>query len=388
MKARSATLRKKLSIIVFVAMLAIVAAISPAAAQSDALLRLYDEAATIPTNIEGIRAYPPPPKGFNTLTASDEELAAYGIPIRPDKVKDPNGYRQWVSLAPLMSDPDARWYGELKPRKGRSNLGRVDSLVNGTTFSASKATGKAWSGVVNTLPLTSWSSSKSFKFVQGSLNVPWPQEAFTRSTGNICDGDTDQASLWVGLGGMTVTGLKLGNQNNILQSGVDIGADCSGPEFAYAWVEWFPAPAVVLFNVNPGDDIYVSVMNTSATSGGIYILDQTIKYAAGYSIKAPAGYELVGNEAEYVVERPAGDSNTPTKLYPLANYIWSFWAFADSEDFTGTKHYPGGTSSETFQLSMTDDSGGSVISFPTLNAGQQNMFVQDENCAFVGGCTP
>lgn len=361
-----------------------------AVAQNDTRWQLYESSATLPTNIEGIRTFPAPPEGFEPLHASDEELASYGIPPRPDSVSDPDGYRRWARLAPLMGDPHARWYGELKPRTGRGNLAHVSLIQDAeqqTTFSSTRATGNHWSGVVNTLPLTKWSTTNSFRKAEGDFVVPRPQEAFAGTGGNICDGDHDQASLWVGLGGLTVTGWDLGNQNNILQSGVDIEANCSGLEAVYAWVEWYPASVARLFDVSPGDDIDAEVVNTSATGGYFSILDKTKQIVASYHVAASSGHQLVGNEAEYILERPSGDSKTPSELYPLANYVWSFWADARSEDFTGAYHYPSDSNSATIRLSMTDDSGATIISKPELVSGEQ-IFLEDENCALSGGCKP
>jgi len=168
---------------------------------------------------------------------------------------------------------------------------------------------------------------------------------------------------------------------------VDIEANCSGLEAAYAWVEWYPASVARLFDVNPGDDIDVEVVNTSATGGYFYILDKTKQINASYHVTAPSGHQLVGNEAEYILERPSGDSNTPTHLYPLANYVWSFWADARSEDFTGAYHYPSDSNAGTVRLSMTDDSGTIIISKPELINGEQ-IFLEDENCALTAGCKP
>jgi len=371
-----------------------------AAAQSDALLSLYQTSATIPTNIEGIFTYPAPPEGFNPMAASDEELAAYGIPLRPDKVQDPDGYRQWTRVAMLMSNPRNRWYGELKPRKARGSLASAVPAAAGaqvTPLTATGVTAPNWSGVVNTLPGKKWSSTKSFSWVHGEFNVPVPQQAFSIGGGNICDGDTDIAAIWVGLGGFSVKGVNLGNQNNVAQTGVDIYAWCNvfSNSGAYAWVEWFPNPPAQLFGVNPGDDITVNVQSNSATGATFFIGDFTLQQNASYAISAPSGTACpknppcvnVGNEAEYIVERPFGD-NTPSGFYPLANYGWSFWDFSRAKAFTGVYYYPGGTSAATYDVTMTDDSGTHIISVPFIDKGLQNLFVEAESCAVSGGCTP
>jgi|HubBroStandDraft_6_1064221.scaffolds.fasta_scaffold189694_2 hypothetical protein len=378
------------------AVLALVASFATtAAAQSDALRKLYETSATIPTNVESIHAYPAPPAGFDSLSASDEDLAAYGIPLRPDKVQDPEGYRHWTRVAQLMGNPHSRWYGELKPRPVHGALATAvpsSKQAQDTTFGATSVSGHGWSGVVNTVPGTTWSSSKSFSSVQGEFNVPAPQQAFASGgQSDICDGGTDMASFWVGLGGLSVTGKNLGNQNNVAQTGVDIYAFCNvqvGANFgAYAWEEWYPGPSVQLFDVNPADDISVSVEDTSSTAAAFFIVDFTIQQSASFTITAPADTKLVGNEAEYIVERPGGDS-TPTGLYPLANYIWSFWDFSRAKAFTGTYYYPGETSATTYDVSMTDDSGANIISVPNIDKGLQNLFVQDQGCAYSLGCTP
>jgi hypothetical protein len=288
-----------------------------------------------------------------------------------------------------MSNPRSRWYGELKPRRVSGGPEFAIPSAGGSSTTPSNATsiqGLAWSGVVNTLPLTSYSTTKSFSWVEGNFSVPWGQEAFASGGGNICDNDTDFAAIWVGLGGFNVTGANLGNQNNIAQVGVDTYASCSD-QGAYAWVEWFPAKAVMLFTVSPGDDIHVFIQSLTATSASFFIADMTIQQTAGYVIHPPKGFKLVGNEAEYIVERPRGDS-TPTGLYPLANYIWSFWDVARSQDLTGTQHYPGGTSINTYRVSMTDDSGKNVISVPNADMGVQSLFVFNQGCSYSGGCTP
>jgi len=363
----------------------------PVAAQKEALRALYDSAATISTNVEGVRAYPAPPMGFDPVAASDEELAAYGISVRPDKALDPDGYRRWLKMAMVMSNPRNRWYGLLEPRPvSTSPQALMRTAGSSTTFGPTSVQGPSWSGVVDTLPGTTFSSTASFASVQGEFAVPVPQEAFAPGGGNICDGGTDRASFWVGLGGLTVTGTNLGKQNNLAQSGVDIHVECGATNGhgAYAWVEWYPGVNVRLFDVNPGDDIQVSVQCNSATGGSFSITDFTQQKSAGYAISAPNGFQLVGNEADFIVERPSGDAKTPKGYYPLANYIWSFWDFSRATTFNGTHYYPGGTTASTYDISMTDDSAVNVISVPSIDKGLQNLFVSDEGCAYTGGCTP
>jgi hypothetical protein len=377
-------------------LLVVLALTLAAAAQSESLRALYGTAATIKTNVEGIRAYPAPPSGFDPITASDQELAAYGIPLRPDKVQDPDNYSQWARVARLAANPRSRWNGELKPRKAHGSLAVLVPAQSTVSDGESAATdadsvnSRNWSGAVNTLPLTKWSNTQSFSYVIAWFNVPFPQEAFAPGGGNICDGDTDQASFWVGLGGFWPPAGKRseGNQNNVAQSGVDITTTCGFEAGAYAWVEWNPGPGVYLFGVNAGDDILVSVQANSPTSATAFIADFTLQQDASYAFDAPSGFQMAGSEAEFIVERPAGDTNNPYyTFYPLANYVWSFWDFAHATTFSNVNYYPGSNSSSTYRVTMLDDGGDQAISVPDFDKGGQNLFVHDKNCAYYGGCT-
>src|SRR5580692_6118658 len=83
-----------------------------AVAQSDAARAIYESAASIPTNVAGIRTFPAPPAAFDPLSATDEALASYGFPPRPDKQSDAHGYLLWQRA---MMSAKKRWTGDLKP---------------------------------------------------------------------------------------------------------------------------------------------------------------------------------------------------------------------------------------------------------------------------------
>jgi len=312
----------------------------------------------------------------------------YGLPPRPDKIQDAGSYAVW---AKAMSVHPRRWNGELTPRRAQSGVARLIGTPTAsgarTTNTAIQATTSNWSGVVNTMTLKSYSATRSFYYVVADFNVPVAQQAFNGSGGNICDGGWDIVSDWVGLDGL--------NQNDVLQSGTDSEYYCKGGThgpFYGAWIEWFPNGSANVFDINAGDDMYVEVWDTSDTQGYAYIEDVTLQISGTYSLTPAAGIRLNGNEAEYVVERPGGDSLTPNGLYPLANYIWSFWDFAHAKTFSGKYYDPGSTASSTWDLTMVDDAGTANISAPTVGTtgyqGDYSIWFQDENCAQSGGCAP
>jgi hypothetical protein len=67
-----------------------------ASAHNEAARAIYEESGNVPTNIEGVRTFPAPPRDLDALSASDETLASYGLPPRPDRAADPSGYRSWT----------------------------------------------------------------------------------------------------------------------------------------------------------------------------------------------------------------------------------------------------------------------------------------------------
>jgi peptidase A4-like protein len=128
-----------------------------------------------------------------------------------------------------------------------------------------------WSGVLNTLPLSSYSSTQSFYSVTARFTVPVAEQAFsTTGSGTVCDGDSDFAANWVGMDGF--------GQADVLQGGTDSIATCNastrGTSY-YAWAEWYPAASIREFYVNPGDDMYVDVFSTSDRNGCVYLEDLT-----------------------------------------------------------------------------------------------------------------
>jgi len=358
---------------------------------------VYEASATVRTNIEGIRTFNAPPANFNPLKASDEELATYGFPPRPDQATDPAGLAKWNKA---MSVATRRWNGELRPRQFRNQPMKEAKAPAGVQLTPSVSHGTStaqsynWSAIVNTNKLTKYNSKTSFYYIFSEFNVPVAQQAFNGSGGNICDGGWDIASIWNGIDGFS--------NSDVLQGGVDSAYYCNGTtkEAFYAtWIEWIPAGSVYEYYVNPGDDMYVETWNTSSTTGYVWIEDLTQQINAIYSLTAPSGMELVGNSAEFVVERPAGDT-TSTGLYPLANYIASFWDYSGDYTFKGTLGYPGSTATTAYVVSMINDAATEVISVPNgivsqdygqgLTgaglAGKYTIFFQNENCAYSGGC--
>jgi hypothetical protein len=348
---------------------------SLATAQSDAARAIYESAASVETNVAGIRTFPAPAADFNPVAASDETLATYGFPPRPDKQNDAHGYALWERA---MLSAKKRWTGELKPHPEAMSRPAVLSKTQpdhaGGSGTPVTSDSPNWSGVANTNTLTKWNAKTSFGSVFSQFNVPVVQQAF-----GVCDGYYDWEVTWNGIDGA--------KNGDVLQGGSSSQAYCLNnkvQQYYYAWIEWFPSyPIIEAFAVNPGDDMYVETYDTSGgcNPGFVFVEDETTLAYGTYQINWKSGPCLVGNSAEIIVERPFGDNNN---YYPLANYIWDF---ALSWDYTlkGAENGPGATTPQTALFQMVDDSETQVISVPVVE-GKYSVFFYATGCAYTGGC--
>src|ERR1700678_2993566 len=72
--------------------LAIMSFTTLAVAQRVDVNAILTAAPKIATSVDGVYAFPAPPKGFNPLTADDAQLLTYGLPERPDQTTAASGY--------------------------------------------------------------------------------------------------------------------------------------------------------------------------------------------------------------------------------------------------------------------------------------------------------
>jgi hypothetical protein len=315
----------------------------------------------IPTNLAGATTIAAPPEGFDPLTASDDRLADYGFPPRPDKTLMPAEYANW---ARAMAASKTRVIPHLEQT----------SIFHGPAALTSKSNAEQngplqsynWSGYVDSSGAKSYGSS-SFYSVESNMIVPFAQPGY-----DTCTGIYDYAYSWVGIDGWT-------GSNDILQGGIEFDALCSlGVQVTYysAFYEWYPGAEVHITNfpIAPGDDIFVNAWHTSSTKAQIYISNYNTGMAVQVGFSAPAGTKLIGNSAEWITERPNLNGQRTT----LTNYLDQL--FYGSEAVTEKKHtsYPGSSSSK--QVIMLDNNG-KPISFPTA-LGSSSFLLQDEGSAY------
>ena len=125
------------------------------------------------------------------------------------------------------------------------------------------------------------------------------------------------------------------------------------------------------------------------TQGYVFVLDETLSLSYTVALTPNGGPGLIGNSAEYIIERPCCRG---THEFPLPNYIWDFWANSYAYTFAGhakgtTSYYPGSTAASNHLASMVNDQGTQLISAGTAQ-GKYDIFFETEGCAVDPGCSP
>jgi len=316
-----------------------------------AMAATANAAETTPTNVPGIEEVAAPPAGFDAVHASDEALAAYALPPRPNADRAPMAYAKWQRAMAAMT---THVHGPLTPTNRahgpaiNQGIRRDGATRNGTLTSGN------WSGFVNLSSATSYNSSTSLNGVYADFVIP-------QVTNPSCSG-TDYGSTWVGLDGW--------GSGDVLQGGVGYSANCGSAPSYNAWIEWYPYnESGISLPVSPGDDIFADVWSTSSTVGYVFIENLNTGSWQEYKMAPPSGTKLVGNSAEWIVESPEVGGSLAT----LPNYKLDFFIDDYAFNVPGSAFQPGSASSYPVELERS----GRVYSSPVLeNAGAFYMSYQ------------
>jgi len=356
---------------------------SLATAESDTARAIRASAATTPTNIPGIRAYAEPPKGFNAVTATDEELATYGFPPRPDKEGHPDQYAEWERA---MRAAKIRWNGKLKTVPGSERLvmpagSALPEAVEPETGPKQTQTTYA-SGVIVASGQKTF-NKKSIYQIDGEIIVPQVRKPFDSTS---CSGQGYITVDAVGIDGFVFnTGNGYGYDPQ-LEAGVFGQVSCSGDIYYFAVVGW-QGNYNVAFNVNPGDVVYAVASTLGGSDSEVYLADYTTGTGASYSVTTS---DIVGAYGNWVVERVCCSGNEPIPMANTVNIAFGGVEYAT----TGSDKllYAGSQAATTQILTMTDDAGDQEIETVRQGStgimGLNGLWFTTVNCAYEGGCTP
>jgi len=307
----------------------------------------------IPTNLPGVTSIAAPPEGFNPLTATDEDLAYYGFPPRPN---DYSG--DYASWAKAMAASQER----IVPVLEQTGIYHGPIRI-GPGLDANALASYNWSGYVKLGSAKNYGKS-SYDFVYSDVTVPTAKQANGK-----CTGGWDYASAWVGIDG--------DNSKDALQDGIEFDAYCKGAtkaSFYSAWFEWYPFSEVRISGmpIAPGQEYFMEIWSTSSTLGHAYLVNITEKKAVTIIFTAPKGTKLIGNSAEWITERPEVNGGLAT----LTNYVSQKYTDAHGETFAGSAIDPGDSSA----IIMLDNNK-KPISYPTLNSAT-SFTMRDEGSAY------
>jgi hypothetical protein len=256
------------------------------------------------------------------------------------------------------------FHGPVKQGKV-ANPTAVESNPLLSTQASNTAYSYNWSGYVDFSGATSYGSS-SYYFLVNDFVVPVAEQAF-----GACTGGWDYGSAWNGIDGW--------GSPDVLQAGIEFDAYCAlgglvKSTYYSAWYEWYPNSEVRIggFPIAPGDDLFVEVWHTSPTQGYAYLVNYNNNQSVTIGFNAPAGTTLVGNSAEWVVERPTVGGS----LANLTNYIMDpFW---DAHAYT--EAYAFYDIDEATPVDMLDNNS-KVISYPEY-LGLGSFVMHDTGSAY------
>jgi len=254
--------------------------------------------------LELYRTYDPPPKDFDPITASDEQLRRHGIPRRPDPEREPKLARLWWRAF-------AR-----KPKfiKAELTIDRLMSRRNPLHGSASEFSGSNWGGAF--VRSSALGFGEPATFVTASWVVPEivPIAPQVWSTFLV-------AGFWVGLDGMgNGQVLQAGIAASVTTEGWSDGNFTPGNVYWWPWTEWFttkfqdPAVKIDNFSIATGNTVVFIVCAQQPDVGEISVLNVSTGQATRVTINARPGIRSEGATAEWIVE---GVSAELPPFYPV-----------------------------------------------------------------------
>ena len=311
----------------------------------------------VETNMKGIFAYSQPPAGFDPETASAADLELYGYPPRPGPEATPQDVAVWK----LQVNPALK---RGIPQFERTNIYHRPLAATKIDENSKKVASKNWSGyaLVHKKP--------SFTSASGAWIVPAVEPPFGGCSGNLYSAE------WVGIDGYS---------NSLLfQAGSDAFVTCGGGTEYEPWIEWLPAAEAVFVPPGafaPGDYIIVTVTASGwsggqSSTGSLLFTDVTQNWqvsAGPFTASSLGGTYIVGDSAEWIVERPEVGGSFAT----LANYIADPWFAASATDVNKGLYFPGSPKSATaYNITMLDNSE-NPISFVDLFTSQVLWFFDE-----------
>lgn len=228
------------------------------------------------------------PAGFDPLTATADQLQAYGYPARP-----PAGTALYAAWQTMVSGP-INW-------GGAQSCPASAAAAPATSVAGARAVARPRlvHGGVSSL---NWSG---YIANQGAYT---DAETYIEMPASVSGGSSTVAAMWAGV---NVTG---NSTYPILQTGLDIWGD----GLFRPWCEAAPGGTYYFpMTVSPGDILFAHATLGSNGQGACHLVDVTQSVDLRYAMN-PGG--TIDGHAEFIVERPYAGSPPNCYHLPLANY--------------------------------------------------------------------
>lgn len=292
-------------------------------------------------------SFPVLPAGFNARTASQAQLAQYGLPAEPTNPTERTAWLDIVDAMHRQSAPDLQ-VGHV-PTDTATSSALSPAATPGSAAGSASSTGgfggvsqastNIWSGYVSYLP----GQSTHYENAQGI----WDQPSIGKTS---CSGATHLT--WVGLGGF--------NTSELLQTGTN--------QNDQAWYEWLGPNGVPIqifpqnLTVRTGDSveawaIYLPPASGNGSGIGWFELYDVTTNQVTVAFLSNAQQDWNGSSAEFVDER----TSFPSGPSPLANYGETKWTYAGAASATDTSDHALATLGGVDQLTMVNSSDNHVL---------------------------
>jgi len=284
--------------------------------------------------------FPVPPAGFKPNEASDEDLATYGFPPRPDNEEE---------LAEWTENMSAYKYSPI-PQISQTNV------IQGTY----KAYQSSNSNTTKGLDQTHYSYNWAGYVAKG--NFAMAQGDFTQPTINSSNPSYTRESTSIGFGGF--------NSAKLVMAGTAIDT-YGGTNHYYAFYEYLsassPNPEVQLnsITINPGDNIHIYISFQQANNlFNVYIANNTNGTSQSILVNISASEYFDGSTANYIVSLPniSGTSNG------LTNFGTTNWWNCQAYTMNNVWQSLGSTTYD--KIIMLNPSNNSIRALPSAVNGQ------------------
>jgi len=239
----------------------------------------------------GLKAFKLPPTGFDPKTATQDVLRQLGVPSRPG-ADSSSEYRQ------LWNRMFAKTATYVAPRfTPRTPSQRAMSATPAQAPSGVRSTSWAGMGIESAgSPIVAVSCT----WTVPNLSVP----------SAVSDNSPCINSVWIGIDGFSPP------NSDILQAGVDLKVTRQAGALAVEilpWWEWWKGQSFYFnnFPVSPGDSISCTITCAKGdATGAVYMANLVNGQHIQLLVPAPAGTTLIGNCAEWIVERQTADASS------------------------------------------------------------------------------